>query len=105
MNDVQMLQEADVSVGIAGAEGAYACANADTSVPALKYLPRLFYHGCQQHYGGVVLVNYAIYKNGVIVFVNLMYNIFVCKFSATIALDSFALMLYNLTVAVAGIVC
>lgn len=78
VNDVQMFQQADISVGIAGAEGEYACANADMSVPALKYLPQLFRHGCQQHYGTVIMINYVIYKCGIIVFVNLLYNIFVC---------------------------
>ncbi|XP_039061628.1 probable phospholipid-transporting ATPase 4 [Hibiscus syriacus] len=63
-NDVGMIQEADIGVGISGMEGMQAVMASDFSLPQFRFLERLLIvhgHWCYQRISKMVL--YFVYKN------------------------------------------
>ena len=63
-NDVAMIQEADIGVGIAGEEGMQAALVADYSVAQFRFLDRLlFVHGTLSLFRTSKCILYSIYKN------------------------------------------
>lgn len=63
-NDVAMLQEAHVGVGIAGREGLQASRAADYSIGQFKYLKQLmFVHGRCNYRDTAFITQYCIYKS------------------------------------------
>ena len=49
-NDVAMIKEAQIGVGVAGKEGVHSCNNADITIPEFKFLkPAIFIHGRYMH--------------------------------------------------------
>lgn len=63
-NDVAMIQEADVGVGVAGKEGRQAVNNSDYSIAQFKYLARLILvHGQCNAYRLANLIKFSFMKN------------------------------------------
>ena len=82
-NDVNMIQEANVGVGVAGSEGRQAASAADFVVPAFKYLPLLmFRHGRLSYYRNTLAVLYFFYKNFLFTVPQFLYA-FYCDYSRT----------------------
>jgi phospholipid-translocating P-type ATPase (flippase) len=76
-NDVGMIMEADVGIGISGKEGRQAVLASDYSFAQFKYLQQLlFVHGRINFYRNVELVNYSFYKNIVFSFANILFQFF-----------------------------
>uniref|UniRef100_UPI00358E95FE phospholipid-transporting ATPase VD-like isoform X2 n=1 Tax=Myxine glutinosa TaxID=7769 RepID=UPI00358E95FE len=95
-NDVCMIQEADVGVGIQGQEGLQAVLSSDFAVSRFKHLQKLILvHG---HWSSIRLTNiilYFLYKNAMFVFFLFWYQLF-CGFSGSTTLDQWYLILFNL---------
>jgi len=63
-NDVNMILQAHVGVGIAGKEGQQAARSADFAIGQFKFLkPLLFVHGREAYRRNSLLVLYSFYKN------------------------------------------
>lgn len=63
-NDVSMIMQAHVGVGIAGLEGMQAARASDFAIGQFKFLkPLLFVHGREAYRRNADLVCYAFYKN------------------------------------------
>jgi len=63
-NDVAMINEADVGVGIAGREGMQAARSSDFAIGQFKFLkPLIFVHGRECYRRNSDLVCYTFYKN------------------------------------------
>jgi P-type E1-E2 ATPase len=68
-NDVSMIMEAHVGVGIAGKEGMQAARSADFSIGKFKFLQTLmFVHGREAYRRNADLVCFMFYKNALYVF-------------------------------------
>ncbi|KAH0570460.1 Pospholipid-transporting ATPase [Spironucleus salmonicida] len=94
-NDVVMIKTAQIGVGVAGREGLHACNSADISIPQFSFLKRvIFVHGRISHFRNSQLVDYCIYKNSMLTFVNLTYAFF-SKVSGNIVTESLLLMVFN----------
>ncbi|KAF8779283.1 hypothetical protein HU200_002964 [Digitaria exilis] len=94
-NDVGMLQEADIGVGISGAEGMQAVMASDVAVAQFRFLERLLLvhgHWCYRRIS--LMICYFFYKNvtfGVTIF---LYEAF-ASFSGKPAYNDWFLSLYN----------
>lgn len=76
-NDVDMIKEAHVGVGIAGAEGVQAANASDFSIGRFKFLQRLLLvHGRWNYRRMSKLVCYMFYKNICIVLTQLLYSFY-----------------------------
>lgn len=95
-NDVSMIQEAHVGVGIAGLEGAQASMSADYAIGQFRYLVKLLLvHGHWNAYRIGVLHQVFFYKNLIWTFSLLLFQIF-CEANATYLFDYSLVLLYNL---------
>lgn len=95
-NDVSMIQEANVGVGISGQEGLQAAMASDYVIAQFKFLARLLLiHGSWSYYRITQCVSSFFYKNMCWVFAIFWYQFFT-GFSATILYDYTFLMFYNL---------
>ncbi|KFK43585.1 hypothetical protein AALP_AA1G145400 [Arabis alpina] len=94
-NDVGMLQEADIGVGISGVEGMQAVMSSDIAIAQFRYLERLLLvhgHWCYSRISSMIC--YFFYKNitfGVTVFLYEAYT----SFSAQPAYNDWFLSLFN----------
>jgi len=94
-NDISMIQEANIGVGIAGEEGMQAAMSSDYAVCQFRYLSKLLIvHGRWSYYRIANMVLNFFYKNIVWVFVLFWYQ-FICGFSAQILFDYSCLMFFN----------
>ena len=94
-NDVPMIMEAHVGVGISGNEGLQAVRSADYAIAQFRYLQRLLLvHGRNNYIRVARLVIYVFYKNTVCVTALFLYNIY-SGWSGTTIFPSFLLMCYN----------
>eukprot|EP00026_Physarum_polycephalum_P000875 Phypoly_transcript_00876.p1 GENE.Phypoly_transcript_00876~~Phypoly_transcript_00876.p1 ORF type:complete len:1138 (+),score=165.10 Phypoly_transcript_00876:253-3414(+) len=94
-NDVGMIQEADIGVGIAGREGMQAARAADYSFGRFKFLQRLMLiHGRYSYHRTAFVANYSFYKSLFICFMQIFYQ-FYTEFSGTTFFNSLCLMSYN----------
>lgn len=76
-NDVGMIQEAHVGVGISGKEGLQAVNNSDFAIAQFAYLRRLLLvHGRWNYRRVCKVILYSFYKNVAFVFVAFFYNFF-----------------------------
>jgi phospholipid-translocating ATPase len=94
-NDVGMIQEAHVGVGIAGREGLQAARAADYAVGRFKFLGKLLLvHGRYAYKRTSWIAQYAFYKSMVICVLQIAFG-FVSAFSGSSLFDSTSLTLYN----------
>eukprot|EP01125_Pyxidicula_operculata_P020507 TRINITY_DN7599_c0_g2_i1.p1 TRINITY_DN7599_c0_g2~~TRINITY_DN7599_c0_g2_i1.p1 ORF type:complete len:1186 (-),score=234.52 TRINITY_DN7599_c0_g2_i1:63-3599(-) len=95
-NDVSMIQEADVGVGIRGREGSQASRSADFTIAKFHFLRRLmFIHGRYTYVRVAQLIQYSFYKNlsfTIIQFYFAFYN----GFSGQTLFDSWVISVFNL---------
>jgi phospholipid-translocating ATPase len=94
-NDVAMIQEADIGVGISGREGLQAARAADFSFAQFSSLARLcLVHGRYSYNCIAFLAKYCFYKSIVICMIQLMFGV-LSGFSGASFFGSFSLMTYN----------
>ncbi|KAI1475197.1 phospholipid-translocating P-type ATPase [Daldinia eschscholtzii] len=95
-NDVAMIQEADVGVGIAGVEGRQAVMSADYAIGQFRYLQRLvLVHGRWSYRRMAEAIANFFYKNMVWTLTILWYQCF-CNFDITYLFEYTYLLLFNL---------
>ncbi|KAK8992562.1 hypothetical protein V6N11_048639 [Hibiscus sabdariffa] len=94
-NDVGMIQEADIGVGISGMEGMQAVMASDFSLPQFRFLERLLVvhgHWCYQRISKMVL--YFVYKN-VAFGLTLFYYELYTSFSGEVLYDDWYMTMFN----------
>uniref|UniRef100_A0A3B4EG94 Phospholipid-transporting ATPase n=1 Tax=Pygocentrus nattereri TaxID=42514 RepID=A0A3B4EG94_PYGNA len=96
-NDVSMILEAHVGIGIMGKEGRQAARNSDYAIPKFKHLKKmLLVHGHYYYIRISELVQYFFYKNVCFIFPQFLYQFF-CGFSQQPLYDTAYLTLYNIS--------
>ncbi|KDP29332.1 hypothetical protein JCGZ_18253 [Jatropha curcas] len=94
-NDVGMLQEADIGVGISGVEGMQAVMSSDVAIAQFRYLERLLLvhgHWCYRRISAMIC--YFFYKNIAFGFTLFLYEAF-ATFSAQPAYNDWFMSLYS----------
>ncbi|KAJ1406289.1 P-type ATPase [Sesbania bispinosa] len=94
-NDVGMLQEAHVGVGISGAEGMQAVMSSDIAIAQFRYLERLLLvhgHWCYRRMSSMIC--YFFYKNITFGFTLFLYEVY-ASFSGQSAYNDWFLSLYS----------
>eukprot|EP01132_Coremiostelium_polycephalum_P004923 gene4923-6137_t len=95
-NDVAMIQEANIGVGISGREGLQASRAADYSIARFRFLQDLILvHGRYSYLRSSFVANYCFYKSLFICFLQILYQLFSC-FSGATFFNSFSLTSYNI---------
>uniref|UniRef100_A0A4W5NSK5 Phospholipid-transporting ATPase n=1 Tax=Hucho hucho TaxID=62062 RepID=A0A4W5NSK5_9TELE len=95
-NDVSMIQEAHVGIGIMGKEGRQAVRNSDYAIARFRFLSKLLLvHGHFYYIRIATLVQYFFYKNVCFITPQFLYQFF-CLFSQQTLYDSVYLTLYNI---------
>jgi phospholipid-translocating ATPase len=95
-NDVAMIQEADVGVGIAGVEGRQAAMSSDYAIAQFRFLSRLvLVHGRWSYRRLAECIPNFFYKNIVWTFAIFWYGIF-CNFDITYLFDYTYILMFNL---------
>ncbi len=95
-NDVAMIQEADVGVGIAGEEGRQAVMSADYAIGQFRFLQRLvLVHGRWSYRRLAETIANFFYKNIVWTFTIFWYQLY-CSFDMTYLYDYSYILLFNL---------
>ncbi|KAH8074493.1 phospholipid-translocating ATPase [Aureococcus anophagefferens] len=94
-NDVGMIQEANIGVGISGKEGRQAVNNADFAIAQFRFLkPLLFHHGRKNYRRMSKVIIYSFFKNIVLTFV-LFYFQADCAWSGTSFYESWVYSGFN----------
>ncbi|XP_056171241.1 phospholipid-transporting ATPase 2 isoform X2 [Syzygium oleosum] len=94
-NDVKMIQQADIGIGISGREGLQAARAADYSIGKFRFLKRLILvHGRYSYNRTAFLSQYSFYKSLLICFIQIFFS-FVSGISGTSLFNSVSLMAYN----------
>ncbi|KAH1126919.1 hypothetical protein GLYMA_06G208900v4 [Glycine max] len=94
-NDVGMLQEADIGIGISGVEGMQAVMSSDIAIAQFRFLERLLLvhgHWCYRRISSMIC--YFFYKNIAFGFTLFFYEIY-ASFSGQAAYNDWYLSLYN----------
>ncbi|XP_060771268.1 phospholipid-transporting ATPase VB [Neoarius graeffei] len=95
-NDVNMIQAADVGVGLSGQEGMQAVMASDFAISRFKHLKKLLLvhgHSCYTRLANMII--YFFYKN--VAYVNLLFWYqFYCGFSGTAMIDYWFMIFFNL---------
>eukprot|EP01028_Stygiella_incarcerata_P000387 TRINITY_DN1044_c0_g1_i2.p1 TRINITY_DN1044_c0_g1~~TRINITY_DN1044_c0_g1_i2.p1 ORF type:complete len:1227 (-),score=333.71 TRINITY_DN1044_c0_g1_i2:190-3870(-) len=95
-NDVSMIQEAKVGIGIIGVEGTQAARASDYAIPQFRHLRRLLMvHGRYSYLRSGDLILYSFYKNMIVMFCQLFYT-FYNGFTGQTLFDSWILLFYNM---------
>ncbi|ORZ15669.1 hypothetical protein BCR42DRAFT_415680 [Absidia repens] len=95
-NDVSMIQEANVGVGISGVEGRQAVMASDYAIAQFRFLRKLLLvHGRWSYIRTAEMIMGFFFKNIVWTFVLFWYQIF-CQFNGTMMFDYSLVTLYNL---------
>lgn len=95
-NDVAMIQEADIGVGIAGEEGRQAVMSSDYAIGQFRFLQRLvLVHGRWSYRRLAECIANFFYKNIIWTFTIFWYQIF-CSFDMTYLYDYTYILLFNL---------
>ncbi|XP_076046223.1 phospholipid-transporting ATPase IF-like isoform X2 [Oratosquilla oratoria] len=96
-NDVSMIQEAHVGLGLMGKEGRQAVRCADFAFARFRFLRRiLLVHGHWYYVRVATLVLYSFYKNFVFITPNIFYAT-MSAFSTQSVYESFSLTFFNIT--------
>ncbi|XP_056898637.1 phospholipid-transporting ATPase VB isoform X2 [Takifugu flavidus] len=95
-NDVNMIQAADIGIGISGQEGMQAAMASDFAISHFKHLQKLLLvhgHWCYSRLANMII--YFFYKN--VAYVNLLFWYqFFCGFSGTTMIDYWLMIFFNL---------
>ncbi|CAJ1975320.1 unnamed protein product [Sphenostylis stenocarpa] len=94
-NDVGMLQEADIGIGISGVEGMQAVMSSDIAIAQFQYLERLLLvhgHWCYRRMSSMIC--YFFYKNITFGFTLFLYEVY-ASFSGQPAYNDWFLSLYS----------
>ncbi|ORX49075.1 phospholipid-translocating P-type ATPase [Hesseltinella vesiculosa] len=95
-NDVSMIQEANIGVGISGLEGRQAVMASDYAIAQFRFLRKLLLvHGRWSYLRTAEMIMGFFFKNIVWTFVLFWYQIF-CQFNGTMMFDYALVTLYNL---------
>ncbi|XP_076877282.1 phospholipid-transporting ATPase 11C isoform X2 [Brachyhypopomus gauderio] len=95
-NDVSMILEAHVGIGVKGKEGRQAVRNSDYAIPKLKHLRKLLLaHGHLYYVRIAHLVQYFFYKNLCFILPQFLYQFF-CGCSQQPLYDAAYLTMYNI---------
>lgn len=95
-NDVSMILEADIGIGIFGKEGMMAVQASDFSIHKFKFLWQLvLYHGRYNYFRVAEFILYFFYKN-IIFTIPQMYFAFISDFSAQSYFDDYYILFYNM---------
>lgn len=95
-NDVAMIQEADVGVGIAGVEGRQAVMSSDYAIGQFRFLSRLvLVHGRWSYRRLAETISNFFYKNMVWTFCIFWYQIY-CNYDITYIFEYTYLLMFNL---------
>ncbi|KAL8162065.1 hypothetical protein V2J09_013554 [Rumex salicifolius] len=96
-NDVSMIQEADVGVGISGQEGRQAVMASDFAMGQFRFLvPLLLVHGHWNYQRMAYMLLYNFYRNAVFVLVLFWYALFTA-FTLSTAITDWSNVLYSVT--------
>ena len=95
-NDVSMIMEAHIGVGIYGEEGLRAVQNSDYAIGEFRFLHELLlFHGRTNYIRNAQCINYFFYKNFVFTFLQFVYG-FYCNFTGQTIIDDWFITLFNL---------
>ncbi|KAL7021494.1 hypothetical protein ACKWTF_011893 [Chironomus riparius] len=95
-NDVSMIKEAHIGVGISGQEGLQAVLASDYSIAQFRFLERLLLvHGRWSYYRMCKFLRYFFYKNFAFTLCHFWFAFF-CGFSAQTVFDPMFISVYNL---------
>ena len=95
-NDVSMIMEAHIGVGIYGEEGLRAVQNSDYAIGEFRFLHKLlFKHGRTNYIRNAQCILYFFYKNFVFTFLQFVYG-FYCNFTGQTIIDDWFITLFNL---------
>ena len=95
-NDVPMIMEAHIGVGIYGEEGMRAVQSSDYAIGEFQYLRRLLlYHGRTNYIRNAECVTYFFYKNFSFTLCQFLYG-FYCNFTGQTIVDDLFISCYNL---------
>ena len=95
-NDVSMIMEANIGIGIVGEEGTSAVQASDFSIGEFQILKRLlFYHGRNNLYRISKMILYFFYKNFVFTMTQFYFS-FSCLSSGQTIIDDWYITCYNL---------
>ena len=95
-NDVSMIMEAHIGIGIYGEEGLRAAQSSDYAIGEFQILRRLlFNHGYLSLMRNSMMIIYFFYKNFVFTIVHFFYG-FMTDFSGQTIIDDWFITLYNL---------
>lgn len=97
-NDVSMIQEAQVGVGIMGNEGTQAARASDFAIPRFRFLQRLLaVHGRYSLVRSAGVIHYSFYKNAAIFLVQVWWSIY-SGYSGQSLFDDWIMTLFNMTI-------
>ena len=95
-NDVSMIMEAHIGIGIYGEEGLRAAQSSDYAIGEFQVLRRLlFFHGYMNLMRNSVMVIYFFYKNFVFTIIHFFYG-FLNDFSGQTIIEDWFISLFNL---------
>ncbi|XP_050428508.1 phospholipid-transporting ATPase ID [Adelges cooleyi] len=95
-NDVSMIREANIGVGITGQEGNQATLASDYSLSQFRFLERLLLvHGRWSYYRMCKFFRFFFYKNVAFTLCHIWFGFF-CGFSAQTIFDPFYISVYNM---------
>ncbi|KAI8076840.1 uncharacterized protein BX664DRAFT_304347 [Halteromyces radiatus] len=95
-NDVSMIQEANVGIGISGVEGRQAVMASDYAIAQFRFLRKLLLvHGRWSYLRTADMILGFFFKNFVWTFILFWYQLF-CQFNGTMVFDYSLVTLYNL---------
>ena len=95
-NDVSMIMEAHIGVGIYGEEGMRAVQSSDYAIGEFQCLsPLLFFHGRTNYIRNSECIQYFFYKNFVFTVVQFIFG-FYCNFTGQTIIDDWFITTFNL---------
>ena len=95
-NDVSMIMEAHIGVGIYGEEGMRAVQTSDYAIGEFRFLHSLLlFHGRTNYIRNAECILYFFYKNFVFTFLQFIFG-FYCNFTGQTIIDDWLITLFNL---------
>ena len=94
-NDIGMIRESDIGIGIKGKEGLQAYNNCDVGLPSFRYISKLlFVHGKSNEMRLQTLILYFLYKNTLLSIITLILS-YITVFSGLKVMPSWGIDFYN----------